>query len=159
MPRSKTMMRPEAVCCASGRLAMAGWVLLLFAPRWRWSQRMASAVIPLTLASVYLILIVLYFAKSPGGFGSLAQVAQLFQNPWLLVAGWMHYLAFDLFLGAWQVREAQRLGISHFLVIPCLLLTFLFGPIGLLVFWTIRSAKGRRLFLDVDGENRQLSGQ
>src|ERR1700732_2281029 len=151
-------MHPETIFSASGRLAMAGWSLLPFAPRWRWSQRIASAIIPLTLAIVYLVLIVLYFATSPGGFGTLAQVTQLFQTPWLLVAGWTHYLAFDLFLGAWQARQAQRLGVSHFVVIPCLLLTFLFGPLGFLVFWTIRSAVERRLFLEMDGEERQISG-
>jgi hypothetical protein len=151
-------MHPETVFSASGKLAMAGWALLVFAPRWRWSQRMASAIIPLTLAIVYLVLIVLYFAKSPGGFGTLAQVTQLFQNPWLLLAGWIHYLAFDLFLGAWQVRHAQRLGISHFVVIPCLLCTFFVGPVGFLVFWTIRSTAERRLFLEMDGEYRRTSG-
>jgi hypothetical protein len=151
-------MHPETLFNASGKLAMVGWALLVFAPRWRWSQRIASAVIPLTLAIVYLVLVALYFAKSPGGFGALDQVAQLFENRWLLVAGWLHYLAFDLFLGAWQAREAQRLGMSHVLVIPCLLLTFLFGPVGFLVFWTIRSAVERRLFLEIDGEYRQLSG-
>lgn len=150
-------MDPQTLFSASGKLAMAGWALLVFAPRWRWSQRTASAIIPLTLAIAYLVLIVLYFAKSPGGFGTLAQVAQLFQNPWLLLAGWIHYLAFDLFLGAWQAREAQRLRISHFLLIPCLVLTFLVGPIGLLVFWAIRSVVKRKLFLDVDRENRQAS--
>ena len=137
---------------------MAGWALLVFAPRWRWSQRIASVIIPLTLAIVYLVLIVVYFAKSPGGFGTLGQVTQLFQNSWLLLAGWIHYLAFDLFLGAWQARQAQRLGISHFVVIPCLLLTILFGPVGFLVFWTIRSAMERRLFLEMDGEYRQIPG-
>ena len=151
-------MHPETLFSASGKIAMAGWALLVFAPRWRWSQRIASAIIPLALAIVYLVLIVLYFAKSPGGFGTLAQVTQLFQNPWLLLAGWIHYLAFDLFLGAWQVRQAQRLGISHFVVIPCLLLTFLFGPVGLLMFWTIRSAVERRLFLEMDGKPGQASG-
>src|SRR5580704_5645093 len=151
-------MHPETLFTASGKLAMAGWALLVFAPRWRWSQRIASLIIPLTFAIVYLVLIVLYFAKSPGGFGTLGQITQLFQNPWLLLAGWIHYLAFDLFLGAWQARQAKRLGISHFLVIPCLLLTFLFGPVGLLVFWTIRSSVERRLFLEIDGEYRQISG-
>ena len=151
-------MHPETLFNASGRLAIAGWGLLVFAPRWRWSQRIASVIIPLTLAIVYLILILLYFAKSPGGFGTLGQVAQLFQNSWLLLAGWIHYLAFDLFLGAWQARQAQRLGISHFLIIPCLLLTFLFGPIGLLIFWAIRSVVKRQLFLDIDREDRQALG-
>ena len=151
-------MHPETLFSASGKLAMAGWALLVFAPRWRWSQRIASAIIPLALAIVYLVLIVLYFAKMHGGFGTLAQVTQLFQNPWLLLAGWIHYLAFDLFLGAWQARQAQRLGISHFVVIPCLLVTFLFGPVGFLVFWTIRSVVERRSFLEVDGEYHQMPG-
>ena len=151
-------MHPETLFSASGKIAMAGWALLVFAPRWRWSQRIASAIIPLALAIVYLVLIVLYFAKSPGGFGTLAQVMQLFQNPWLLLAGWIHYLAFDLFLGAWQARQAQRLGISHFVVIPCLLLTFLFGPVGFLVFWMIRSAVERRWFLEMDVEYHRMSG-
>ena len=115
-------------------------------------------IIPLTLAIVYLVLIVVYFAKSPGGFGTLGQVTQLFQNSWLLLAGWIHYLAFDLSLGAWQARQAQRLGISHFLVVPCLLLTFLFGPIGLLVFWAIRSVVRGQLFLDMDRGYRQAAG-
>jgi hypothetical protein len=150
-------MQPETLFSASGKLAMAGWALLLFAPRWRWSQRIASAIVPLTFAILYLVLIAFYFAKSPGGFGTLDKVAQLFQNRWLLVAGWMHYLAFDLFLGAWQVREAHRLGMSHFLVIPCLLLTFLFGPVGFLVFWIIRSVVEPRIFLEIDGEYRRLS--
>jgi hypothetical protein len=150
-------MHPETLFTASGKLAMAGWALLVFAPRWRWSQRIASVIIPLTLAIVYLVLMVIYFAKSPGGFGTLGQVTQLFQNPWLLLAGWIHYLAFDLFLGAWQARQAQRLGISRFLVVPCLLLTFLFGPIGLLVFWAIRSVVRGQLFLDMDRGYRQAS--
>jgi hypothetical protein len=151
-------MNPETLFNAFGNLAMAGWALLVFAPRWRWSQRIASMIIPLALAILYLVLIVLYFAKSAGGFGTLGQVTQLFQNPWLLLAGWIHYLAFDLFLGARQARQAQRLGISHFLVVPCLLLTFLFGPIGLLVFWAIRSLLSRQLFLDTDRGYRHASG-
>lgn len=141
-------MHPETLFNASGRLAIVGWALLVFVPRWRWTQRIASAIIPLTLAITYLVLIALNFAKSPGGFGTLAQVSQLFQNPWLLLAGWIHYLAFDLFLGAWESRQAQRLGISHFLLIPCLLLTFMFGPVGFLVFWIIRSVVKRQLFLE-----------
>ena len=151
-------MHPETLFSVSGKLAMAGWALLVFAPRWRWSQRIASVIIPLTFAIVYLVLIVLYFAKSSGGFGTLGQVTQLFQNSWLLLAGWIHYLAFDLFLGAWQIREAQRLGITHFLVVPCLLLTFLFGPVGLLVFWAIRSVAMGQLFVDVDRGYPKASG-
>ncbi|MNC91016.1 hypothetical protein D3C83_71980 [compost metagenome] len=78
-----------------------------------------------------------------GGFGSLADVAALFQKRELLLAGWIHYLCFDLFIGAWEVRDSQQHGIPHLVVIPCLIMTFLLGPIGLLFYFAIRSAKLR----------------
>jgi hypothetical protein len=71
----------------------------------------------------------------------------LFQNKWLLLAGWIHYLAFDLFIGSWQVRDAAKQGISHWLVIPCLALTFMFGPIGLLLYFLLRGVKVSSLVL------------
>jgi hypothetical protein len=57
----------------------------------------------------------------------------------------VHYLAFDLFVGSWEVRDAQRLGLPHGMVIPCLVLTFLFGPIGLGLFLLLRAGMKRRL--------------
>src|SRR5947208_14268994 len=123
-------MHPDTLFNASGRLAMAGWILLVFAPRWRWSQRIASVIIPLTLAIAYLVLIAVYIAKSPGGFATLGQVTQLFQNPWLLLAGLIHYLSFDLFIGAGQVRLIQRFWVNHILLNPSLLFTHLFRPVG-----------------------------
>ncbi|HEU6452531.1 MAG TPA: ABA4-like family protein, partial [Gemmatimonadaceae bacterium] len=67
-----------------------------------------------------------------------------FENPWALLAGWVHYLAFDLFVGGWEVRDAQRRGIPHLLVVPALVLTFLFGPGGLLLYLAIRSLVRRK---------------
>ena len=101
-------------------------------------------VLPLALATVYLTLVILHFRESGGGFGSLAGVSKLFENPYMLLAGWIHYLAFDLFTGSWLVRDSQRLRIAHAYVVPCLLLTFLFGPVGLLTWFLIRtSLRGR----------------
>jgi hypothetical protein len=76
---------------------------------------------------------------SEGGFSSLSGVSTLFDNPWGLLAGWTHYLAFDLFIGGWEVRDAQRRGIPHLLVVPALVLTFFLGPSGLLLYLAIRS--------------------
>ncbi len=64
----------------------------------------------------------------------------LFQHPGLLTAGWFHYLAFDLFVGTWIAREGERVGIAPVLLIPCFVLTFLFGPVGLLAFLALRVA-------------------
>jgi hypothetical protein len=83
------------------------------------------------------------FAGAEGGFSSLDEVASLFRNPWLLLAGWIHYLAFDLLIGTWEVRDARSRGISHLLVLPCLALTFLFGPAGWLLYLAVRSLTGR----------------
>jgi hypothetical protein len=132
-------MNAETVFSIANTLALVGWILLVFAPRWRWTQKIVvSGVLPLLLSVAYLILIVLFFGKAEGGFGSLAEVMKLFTNQWATLAGWIHYLAFDLFVGGWEIRDAQKRGISHWFVIPCLVLTFLLGPIGFLLYCILR---------------------
>ena len=112
----------------------------------RWAARVATGVvIPLVIAVLYAGLVAAHWGDAQGGFGTLEGVAELFSNRWLLLAGWIHYLAFDLFIGSWEVRDAQALGISHFIVIPCLVLTFLFGQAGLLLYFIIRVARTRAL--------------
>ncbi len=132
-------MQPDALFQIVNPMVLPGWALLLFAPRWRWTQPIAAVLLPLVLACVYLV--TLAIALSGGGegnFNSLAGVAALFRNPMALLAGWIHYLAFDLFIGSWEVRDAGRRGLSHWLVAPCLVLTFLFGPVGLLLYFGLR---------------------
>lgn len=135
-------MTPENIFSASNLIAMLGWVLLISLPRWRGTLRIVQfSVIPVLLAIIYLWLIATNISQSEGGFGSLAQVAQLFKNEKLLLAGWVHYLAFDLFVGSWELTDSQQRNISHWQMIPCLLLTFLFGPIGLLLYLAISFPK------------------
>lgn len=144
-------MSPETIFSACGTLVLPGWLLLVFLPRWKWTARLVAAVIiPALIGVVYVYLVVAHFGQAEGGFGSLADVSRLFQNQHALLAGWIHYLAFDLFVGAWEVRDAQRVGLHHLLVVPCLALTFLFGPAGLLLYFLLRWAL-RREFL-VGGE-------
>jgi hypothetical protein len=131
-------MTIEGVFSACNLLAMVGWILLLAVPRHRLAMRIAGTIIPLTLAAIYLALFVLHVRESSGGFSSLAGVAQLFANPWLLLAGWVHYLAFDLFIGAWETRDALARRVPRLLLAPCLLLTFMLGPIGLLSYHIVR---------------------
>jgi hypothetical protein len=146
-------MSPEQIFSLCGMLVLPGWLLLVLLPRWKWSARLVCpVVIPLVLACVYLWLVATTFGRTPGGFGSLAEVSQLFQNPRALLAGWIHYLAFDLFIGSWEMRDAQRVGVHHLLVVPCLVLTFLFGPVGLLLYFVLRASLRRKLL--VEGETR-----
>lgn len=130
-------------------VVLPGWLLLVFLPRWKWTARLiTSVVIPSLSGLVYLYLIVTQFGKTAGGFGSLTEVQQLFQNPAMLLAGWIHYLAFDLFIGSWEVRDAQRLSLNQLLVIPCLAFTFLFGPIGLGLYFILRLAVKKQTVLE-----------
>ncbi|MEP7117461.1 MAG: ABA4-like family protein [Acidobacteriota bacterium] len=140
----------ESIFTACSTLAMLGWAALIFRPRHRQAHLLAAVVIPFAIGVVYLVLIARHFGRSAGGFGSLSDVALLFSNPAMLLAGWVHYLAFDLFIGAWETRDAQRHGIPHLLLVPCLMLTFLFGPIGLLSYWGLRTWRTRSLQLTVE---------
>jgi len=132
-------MTIEGVFSACNLLAVAGWILLLAVPGHRLAMRIAGTVIPLTLAAVYLTVFVLHARGSNGGFSSLAAVAQLFENRWLLLAGWVHYLAFDLFIGAWETRDAMARRVPRLLLAPCLVMTFMLGPIGLLCYHVLRA--------------------
>jgi len=133
-------MDPELVFSVCNALVIPGWLLLAILPRAKWATGLVAPVmIPGGLAVVYLVLIVTNFGSGEGDFMSLAGVGGLFANPWVLTAGWIHYLAFDLFIGAWEVRDSQRLGIRHVYVLPCLAFTFLLGPIGLLMYLGLRA--------------------
>ena len=102
------------------------------------ADRIAGLAIPALLAVAYTGLVLAFWSSAKGGFDSLDNVAALFQTRELLLAGWIHYLAFDLFVGAWIVRTARQAGVAFWLVVPCLALTFLFGPAGFLA--SLRSA-------------------
>jgi hypothetical protein len=141
-------MELEQIFSMASLLAMAGWLLLVILPRQPVAQLLAGLVLPLVLSVGYLVLIALHMQGAEGGFGSLADVTALFQKQELLLAGWIHYLAFDLFIGAWETRDAQRNGLPHLVVIPCLIMTFMLGPIGLLFYFAIRTAKTRALKLE-----------
>ena len=122
-------------------MALAAWLPLVLLPRVRWTATVLPVVVPALLAVVYVALVAASLPGSEGGFSSLAGVSALFDNRWALLAGWTHYLAFDLFIGGWEVRDAQARGIRHLFIVPALVLTFLFGPAGLLLYLAIR---GRR---------------
>ena len=124
-------------------VAAVGWILLAVSPRWPRLIDLAGRVLPIAFACIYVTVIAANWRGSEGGFGSLPDVASLFANPWLLLAGWTHYLAFDLFVGAWETRDARERRLPHLLLLPCLLLTFMFGPGGMLLYLAVRSGFAR----------------
>ena len=126
---------------ASGAAALA-WACLIFLPRWKQIDRaIFLLLIPLLSLAYSALILVHFFRVEGGGFGSIAEVRQLFSSDPVLLAGWIHYLAFDLFAGRWIAREADLAGISRIIQAPVLAATFLFGPLGLLIFHLIRAAR------------------
>ena len=145
-------MTPEQVFSIVNLVAVAAWILLVALPRQRRVTDVVTGVIvPLLFALLYSAIVITTFSQGlEGGFSTLAGVATLFSNPWALLAGWVHYLAFDLLIGTWEVRDSRDRGLPHLIVVPCLILTFLFGPAGWLLYMGVRSMRssgtGQRVF-------------
>lgn len=137
------MLELETLFSMASTVAAFSWLALAVTPlTWSWPARLGRAA-ALGLSLLYVALIVSFWSGGEGGFDSLASVASLFETRGLLLAGWVHYLAFDLFVGIWERGESLRVGLSRWLLIPCLFLTFMFGPAGWLAFMAARRSKER----------------
>jgi hypothetical protein len=141
-------MTADTAFSVGNMLALTGWaalVLAILSAQLRpWALRWAGLAVPALLAVAYVVLLAYgRDAFGEGGFSSIAGVRALFANDFALTAGWLHYLAFDLFVGAWIVREGRDAGMPGWLLLVCLPPTFLFGPVGLLLFFALRPFFGR----------------
>ena len=122
------------------------WLLLVFAPRAEVTRLVVHSVAPaLMLGACYAAILFSDRAGSPdGSFFTLDGIAAIFTSRQTVAAAWIHYLVFDLFVGAWEVRDAERVGIPHWAVVPCLVATLLVGPVGLLAYALMRGIWKRR---------------
>ncbi|WP_374599367.1 ABA4-like family protein [Brevundimonas sp.] len=127
--------------------ALLGWIALAFAPLARDRLVLVARVIGVALALTYAGLLIGSIVgggmSEGGGFTSLAGVAALFSRPEAVLVGWVHYLAFDLWVGAWAIEDAGRRGVPHWAMVPVLFLTLMAGPIGLLVYLAVRAGLSR----------------
>ena len=134
--------------------ALLGWVILALAPK-------RERVVPLVffegavfLAGLYAGLIIPLMAgwisdggpvgRPPADLTTLAGMMALFDSPGGATIGWIHYLAFDLFVGIWIARNADAHKISRWLQAPILFFTLMAGPIGLLLYLLLRQIKGEK---------------
>ncbi|HEX8192518.1 MAG TPA: ABA4-like family protein [Allosphingosinicella sp.] len=143
------MLDPHGAFSIAGLLAMAGWLALLvslfIASSRPMAWMLARWIIPGLIGLAYMLLFWASWGNTPGGgFGSVHEVRALFANDHALAAGWLHYLAFDLFVGSWIAELGLKARIPALLLVPCLVLTFLLGPTGLVLFIVLRLAfRGR----------------
>ncbi len=141
-------MSPSTVFQLANTLVLPQWLLMVVAPRWVVTQWLVkSYLIPVCLAVFYVVYL---FAGGPvdfGAFNSLAGVKGLFANggDGVMLAGWIHYLAFDLVAGSFVLRDSQEKNIHHLLIVVPLFFCFMLGPVGLLLYWLIRLVRTRQL--------------
>ncbi len=127
-------MTPDILFSHVGTAAMLGWALLILGPRrYAWFNAIPLWIIPAGLSAVYAALIFSRFSGMGGGFDSLDAVATLLSDRWALLAGWVHFLAFDLFVGAVMAARMDRVGVSRLVQAPILISTFMLGPLGFLI--------------------------
>lgn len=136
-------MSPHQLFPILSAVASVCWLVLALAPpKSAWPRRVVLAA-AVGLAMSYAALIGAFITAGEGDFQSLAGVARLFEHPGLLLAGWVHYLAFDLLVGLWARDEAARIGLSRGWLLPCLFLIFMLGPLGWLAFLAARQLRLR----------------
>jgi ABA4-like protein len=136
-------MTRELILRAISIPVLAAWALMIVAPRARVTRALLhSDAIQLAIALVYAALIVPMLPGLLGKFDTLEHIRDAFTVPDLVLAGWIHYLAFDLFVGRAILGDAQRRGIAHAAVVPCLVLTLMLGPLGYLAYTIVRVATG-----------------
>ena len=141
-------MTPDTIFKLCSTIALLAWIVLIAAtPFWKYTNKFLTGVVITLFCLVYTWIIVTNFhAGDFEKFNSLDGVVSLFTNKTVVVAGWVHYLAFDLMTGIWITNNARQHSINHWLTVPALFLTFMLGPVGLLLYLLIRFAKTRNYF-------------
>eukprot|EP01125_Pyxidicula_operculata_P002357 TRINITY_DN12240_c0_g1_i1.p1 TRINITY_DN12240_c0_g1~~TRINITY_DN12240_c0_g1_i1.p1 ORF type:complete len:172 (-),score=13.63 TRINITY_DN12240_c0_g1_i1:19-534(-) len=128
----------------SFKYIMFAYALLILVPRWRLTK-VITIIVPFAYALVYLAIVtkLLYYSPDPlkvfDQFGTLSGVKSIFKETQWVLAGWDHYIVFDFFVSRWEVYDAQKIGIPHVLVVPCIVFTFLLGPVGWASYMVLRS--------------------
>lgn len=139
-------MQAAGIFSICNQVILLGWILLIFLPNWKYTQAVILNGLLVVFSSLYAFMIfkdIQYF--NPESFSSLANVKALFQSDDAIAAGWIHYLAFDLFVGAYIVQKSKKIGLSRILYTITLPFTFMFGPIGYLLFVIFKTIKTKSL--------------
>jgi len=130
------------------------WLILLFFPQSKICGMFVTSIFPiLILGLLYLYLFYYFyifgndFLESFNLYLGLYNLRDLFENESFLILFWTHFLAINLFCGAWIVKDSQKLYMSKFLVFLPIVITYFVGPIGIFVYWILRIFFAKRISL------------
>jgi hypothetical protein len=140
-------MTPTDIFSFANMTAMPMWLLMIILPKWKVTRFLIDyKVIPILLSVTYAFYIIQSLLGGGGlDFGSLESVMILFTKEDAVLAGWVHYLAFDLLVGMWILNQNKTLKIHQLIIAPCLFGTFMLGPIGFLLFMIVRAFKIKKV--------------
>ena len=130
------------------------WFILIFFPQTHLSKYFVTSIFPiLILSGTYVFIIYKSFLNSYDFIGNfnlylnLNSLSELFKDQTFLLMFWVHFVSINLFTGGWIVKDSQRLSINKILLIIPLILTYLIGPLGLLLYWLIRMFHAKNISL------------
>jgi len=130
-------------------LSAAGWILILVISRfWKGADTFLVCIVVAILAAAYSYFNFAHIGEAGGiaGFSTFEGVTKIFSNPWLIDAAWAHIVGIDLILGMLIKNNAAKHGIAYGVVVIVLLVTIVFGPLGLLLYLLIRWLKTKQYF-------------
>ncbi len=138
----------ETIFSLSFLLTAPFWGMMIFAPRWRWTQRIIDSpyiILPAALAYVVLIIPSLGDGLALLASPSLESIAGFLGSDAGATVGWIHFLAFDLFVGRWAFLDAQKRNICHLVLVPVLFFILMLGPLGFTLYLLVRAYNERKI--------------
>lgn len=135
----------SAVFTASFLLVAPFWLLMIFLPSWKWTERVTRS--PWIAAPAALLYAALVLPRLPVVLATVANpdlggVSALLGSPTGATIGWVHFLAFDLFVARWAYLDSRERGVNPLVMAPVLFLTLMLGPVGFLVYLAVRQTLG-----------------
>lgn len=147
-------MTLDFVFNAAMALCGFGWLLLFAVPYKAVAKKLVhSGLIPLLISVIYTSVFIWDAAQGharEGNFWTLEGVQSLFAHREVVLVGWIHYMAFDMFVGAWATRDAKRMGMHRGLLLPCQFLILVLGPFGFLLYTVLRGLFCGQFLFDED---------
>ena len=137
----------ETIFNLSNLFVLPFWLLMIILPHWRWTQRILRSLLPVAaLALVYTLLLATQIGSAAVSLlnPSLASIAALLGSPAGATVAWVHFLAFDLFVGRWAYLDSRERSLSAWWVSPALFFVLMAGPFGLLLYLSGREIALRR---------------
>jgi len=121
------------------------WLILIFFPNSKICRIFVTSIFPfLILSGAYIFILYKSYLSSYDYSSNFDlylnkdNLKNLLSNDYFLIMFWVHFISINLFTGGWIVKDSQKFTINKFLIIVPLVITYLIGPIGLIVYWLIR---------------------